>query len=370
VVVTFNDQFKLGRVKRPPVWTPPKHESLVDQTVRSLLHGLNARMWNNELPGERTLCELLSVSRPTLRAALEQLERTGLLYTTRGRRRRIVQHSKSKLAGATQKKVALLTPIPLDAFPPFVLNWIDLLRTRLAQERITLEIHCTPRCYGRFPGRALAAQLARTPASFWILFRSTLPMQRWFEQRRVGCVLAGSPFTGIALPSVDIDYRAACRHAGSLLRNRGHKRVCLLLPEGTHGGDVESIKGLAEGFADDSLVVLHHDNSREEIVACVDEALRLQPRVRAFVVARSAPVLSVVTRLLQCRFKMPDDVSVIARDDDAHMEFLTPQVTRYSVSSAVFGRYVSSLCLRAVRGLSTTPRTRKLIPRLIPGETV
>jgi len=351
-------------------WKPPPRETLVDQTVRSLLEGLRVGVWSGELPGERVLSDHLGVSRPTLRAALEQLQNRGLLSTSRGCRRGIAADATPELLKTVRKTVGILTPIPLEGMPPFALNWIDLLRTRLARERIVLEIHCAPRCFGRSPAAALSARLARTPVSIWIIFHSTLAMQKWFQERQVPCVMAGSPFAGVSLPSVDIDYRAACRHAGGVLRQRGHARVCLLLPEGMHGGDADSIAGLSEHFSADALTVLYHDGSRRSIVARVDQALALQPVARAFVVARSAPVLTVVTRLLQRGLRLPDDAAVISRDDDAYLDFLTPVVTRYRASPATFGRYLSEICLRKIRGSRIPVHARKLLPRFVAGETI
>jgi DNA-binding LacI/PurR family transcriptional regulator len=350
-------------------WTPPHRTSLADQAAEALLTGIRGGIWRGELPGERVLCEQLSVSRPTLRAALAELEGAGVLLAKRGKRRRIVVGGKAPARHSAVRSVGLLSPIPMESMPPFALNWIDRLRTRLAQDRLTLEMHVAPRCYGRTPSGTLSAWMARTPARAWILFHSTPAMQKWFQERRVPCVLAGSPFPGIHLSSIDVDYRAACRHAGGVLRRRGIERVCLLLPEGAHGGDSESIAGLSERYAADAIHLVHHDGSPRAIVASVDAVLAARPQTKAFVVARSAPVLAVITRLLERGCRLPDDVAVISRDDDAHLEFLTPRVTRYRTSPHAFARRLGDVCLRLAHGKRTPARGLKLLPKFVPGET-
>jgi DNA-binding GntR family transcriptional regulator len=45
--------------------------------------------WQGHLPGERELCAKLQVSRHTVRAALDELERDGLLEVSDRQRRKI-----------------------------------------------------------------------------------------------------------------------------------------------------------------------------------------------------------------------------------------------------------------------------------------
>ena len=68
----------------------PRRLSLVDQTVRSLRDGISSGHWQSHLPGERELCEYLQIGRNTLRAALQELERSGWLEVLHGQRRRII----------------------------------------------------------------------------------------------------------------------------------------------------------------------------------------------------------------------------------------------------------------------------------------
>ena len=350
-------------------WTPPRRMSLIEQTIRALAEGIQNRIWRGELPGERVLCERLNVSRPTLRSALAELEESGLLTRMRGCRRRIKLSSKAGAQKSRISAVGLLSPIPMESMAPFALNWIDVLRTRLSHERCALELHVMPRCFGKAPAATLAATMARLPARAWILFQSSPALQKWFQEHGVPCVLAGSPFKSITLPSIDVDYKAACRHAGGVLKRRGHQKVFLLLPEGAHAGDAESIAGLSECYTADKIQILRHDGSRREIVAHVDTVLAANAVKPAFIVARSAPVLSVLTRLLERGLRLPEDAAVISRDDDAHLDFLTPRVTRYRASPQVFARHLSDLCIRLLRGRHSRARARKLLPEYLPGET-
>jgi hypothetical protein len=61
----------------PAALTPPT--SLIVQAVLWLRQALADRVWRDHLPGEREFCEQVGVSRPTLRLALAQIERDGLV---------------------------------------------------------------------------------------------------------------------------------------------------------------------------------------------------------------------------------------------------------------------------------------------------
>ena len=63
-----------------------KRPSLVSEATAALRNTLGSDRWADYLPGERVLSSQLRVSRQTLRAALEQLRREGLIQVEPGRR--------------------------------------------------------------------------------------------------------------------------------------------------------------------------------------------------------------------------------------------------------------------------------------------
>src|SRR5688500_6097756 len=69
--------------------------SLPDTVAATLSQALESGRWTGELPSERKLCEILQVSRVSLRPALQQLERLGWLRTEPGRRRVVVRRARA-----------------------------------------------------------------------------------------------------------------------------------------------------------------------------------------------------------------------------------------------------------------------------------
>ncbi|MBM3860915.1 MAG: GntR family transcriptional regulator [Verrucomicrobia bacterium] len=353
----------------------PQRVSLVLQTAQLLREELQAGQWRDHLPGERELCERFQVSRPTMRGALEQLRREGRLDVAHGKRRRILAPRRCVASGSWAKTISLLSPVPLRSVPPFVLCWTDLLRAHLSREGFDLQFHVSQKCFAAQPASALAALVARGPAAVWVLLRSTAGIQRWFVEQQRPCLLAGTCAAGIELPSVDVDHRAAARHAAALLWRKGHRRAALLLPSGTYGGDTETEAGFREAFtasANDpgEPLVLQHDGSVAGVESCLDVALRPPQPATAFFVARTAHVLTVVTHLLRRGLRIPEDVAVISRDDDVFLEFLTPAVTRYVSAPEKFAQRLSQAAIQLARTGFAPRKPVRLMPAFVAGETV
>ena len=353
----------------------PQHVSLIAQTAQILREGLQARLWCDYLPGERELCERFQISRPTVRAALEQLRREGWLTVAHGKRRRIVTRRRRTASGPQTKVIGLLSPVPLRSLPPLALCWADELRTHLSLKGFELEFHVSQKCFTSCPASALAGLVVRAPAAVWVLFRSASETQRWFVDKMRPCLVVGTCAPSVELPSVDTDYRATARHAAGLMRRQGHRRAALLLPRGAYGGDAETEAGFREVFSastsDPGLaLVLRHDGSVAGVESCVALALRPPRPVTAFLVARTAHVLTVMTHLQRRGLRIPQDAAVISRDNDAFLEFVTPAVTRYVISPESFARRLLRPVIQlAQTGFASTKPVR-LMPRLVAGETI
>lgn len=356
----------------PTAPKPPQRVSLVSLTAQSLLESMQAGHWQGHLPGEREMCARLQVSRHTLRAALAELQREGHLEVSERQRRRI--HLKKTTPRAAQPRViAVLSSRPLTAMSPTAVVMIDDLRDQLSRAGFSLEMHVTPACFTAKPARALESLTARTPAAAWILLSSLEPMQTWFLRKRLPCLVVGSSPRGIALPSFDMDYRALCRHAGAMLRRKGHKHIVLIRPEGEFGGDIESENGLVEamqGGEPPKFQVLRHDGTAAHVCAMLDKMLRTANPPTACVVARGVHALTVMMHLQRGGRRIPQDMAVVSRDDESFLQHTVPAVTRYAADPAQFARNVS----KAARQLAETgvlpPKAARLMPQLVRGETV
>ncbi len=359
---------------RPPLQQVPRKPTLVAQTVSVLREEIQQGRWRQWLPGENELCGQLHVSRVTLRAALKELQREGMLRTSQGRRREVVPQSRTRSRQTANHRVVLLTAEPLQALPTFAVCWIDGLREQLSDAGFHLEIHVSRLVYGARTTGALEALIRTARPAVWVLYRSTLEMQRWFATHALPGVITGSRHPGVLLPSVDVDYRATCRHAAGQFLAKGHRRLALLNPESGTGGELESEEGFREAlkpaiWARAEAVVARHDGSVGSVCRALDRLLRQPERPTALLVSRPVHVLSALGHLPLRGIKVPRDMAVISRDDDSFLEHVVPSVARYSSDPSAFAQRLSRVVLKVAESGLSTVADQKLMPHFVRGQT-
>ncbi|HEY1174352.1 MAG TPA: substrate-binding domain-containing protein [Verrucomicrobiae bacterium] len=372
LVKSFDQSYRMKALSSPSAALPlPERVSLVTQTARILRLGLETGRWPGALPGERLLSEQLRVSRPTLRAALAQLEKDGLLQTSQGKRRQTVISQKRSRGSKSSapKSICLLSPHPLDAVPPMVLFWINELRARLAELQLGMELVVRPSAYHAKAEKAWEELAASHPSAAWVLFLSNEPMQRWFAARKIPALVVGSCPADNPLPSVDVDYRAACRHAAQWFSGHGHKRLALLLPASGCPGDQESEEGFCEGALKGEVKIVRHDETVAGVCARVDRLIALAEAPTAFLIARSAHALTVLTHLQRRGIKVPQDIALISRDDDAYLQHVVPTLARYTSRPQQFARKVGEALVQVLERGAKPGRAVRLMPEFLRGET-
>ena len=353
----------------------PKRPSLVNEATTILRNSLQSGLWVDFLPGERVLSTQICISRQTLRAALERLRREGLIKVAPGRRRRILHPPNSPSRRAPSKQVFMLSPFPLNALRPSVIFLVDELREHLAEAGYHLELHVSQRYYSKHPFKALESLLHQKPTVSWILYLATLQMQRWFLDRGLPVFVFGSSYPEIALPSGDIDYRAACRHAVGTFLGKGHRQIAFLIDNTGRAGDQESKISFLEAMqklegAGPQGIVAEHNGTLPGICSRLDSLMSAPTPPSAFLVANSAHVLTVMGHLLRLGIRLPEDVALISRDDDSFLEYIVPTVARYSYPPALFALKMSRIAVQLARGANVLPKRMLLVPQLIKGDTL
>jgi len=359
--------------KTAPTPALPQRLSLVAQTSHSLREGIRTGYWREYLPAERELCARLQISRRTLRAALEALQREGLLRVE-GRARRIVsrRHSSAARAGRSRVVTVLAARSPRELHPTAMLL-LDTLRDNLARAGFRIDFHANPSCFSARPARALAKVAHQNPGAVWVTFGSREPMQRWFMQRLLPLLVLGSCRPGIALPSIDVDFHATCRHAGDVLWRKGHRRFAVVLPRDAFDGDDESERGFREALRphpEARLRVLRHNGSAAHLCSLLDAALRESAPPTGFFVAHPRDALTVLTHLLRRGKRVPQDAAVLARDDESYLAHTSPVLSRYATDPQHFARKVSAAVRTLAETYTLAPKAIRLMPAFIAGETV
>jgi LacI family transcriptional regulator len=353
----------------------PERLSLVNQALACIQDGITKGQWIEWLPAERVLCETLQVSRSTLRHALIQLKRNGIIKAIYGVGNRIEKITLVKSSFNMPKDVAILTPEPLDRLRPAQTLWIDELRAMLSERGIQLHVINGNQYFRSRPKTSLDKLVKQRPHGCWILLLATASCQEWFAKSGLPCLIAGSCHTGIELPFCDLDHRTACRHAAGMLITLGHKRLVFFAQKSPLAGDIESEQGFFEGVQksnhpDVSVTAARHDASSAGITQALKKLMSQPQRPTALVVPNALHYIAVVSSLSYLGWHIPSQVSVISRDDDTFLWFYTPEPSRYVVSSRTYARSLLHSLIEIVEGNAVSVQSLKIIPKFMRGSTI
>jgi DNA-binding LacI/PurR family transcriptional regulator len=354
----------------------PQRQSLEKQTAAVLEEEIRRGTWRDLLPGERALCEMLQISRHTLRAALGQLHRDGLIRAEQGVGNRIVgQAGPAERKRLASQDVGLLIPGELADLVPRHILWIDELRAMLGERGCRLHMFHGRKYAQRDPGRALQRLLTQHAHKCWILLLSAEPVQKWFEKQQVPCIVAGTIYAGVELPYCDLDHRASCRHAAGVLLGRGHRRVALVIQKSRRAGDLESEAGFAEGirrsaYEDTEVMIAYHDATAGGIFATVKRLMQRKPAPTALLVTNVFHYLTVVSGLAQMGYRVPEDVSVVSRDGEAYFSYLVPAPTHYRTEPRLFAKTIMAPVLQLLEGAPIGKRALHLMPEFVAGQSI
>ena len=351
-----------------------RRRSLIVETADALRSALEQGVFAGRLPGERKLCEMLRVSRPTLRAALGKLSTEGWIDVSHGRPRRVLRRVLPPISQA-RPKLVVLTPQHTGEMPGAFRVILEELRTRLLNTEMLLEVLVKPAAFSARPHRMLETLVEAHPESIWLLHLSAESTQRWFFERAVPCVLAGTPVDGVWLPGVDLDHRATCRHAASTLLNAGRRHLAMLIPEGGRGGEEESRSGFLEGASGRGSTpeeprVVRHDASVAGVCQVLQRLLRQTPRIDGLLVGRAGNALTALTHLLRTGIRIPSDIALISRDDDPFLAHTDPALARYGSRPSQFAGALARIVEKLAQGSTAGGEVRLLMPELIRGQTL
>jgi DNA-binding LacI/PurR family transcriptional regulator len=353
----------------------PQKSSLVAQTAAILRERIEAGEWHRWLPGEHELSAQLHVARMTLRRALDQLQRSGLVRASQGKRREITERRRRRATPAVSGRVLLLTPTPLNFLAPFHVLLTNELRDELERAGFHLEIHSERGAYGRGWSRNLKRLIQQLRPAGCVLVASTEKMQLWFSRHRLPCVIVGSRHPGVEVPSVDKAHRAACRHAVGLFLARGYRRLVLLNPDSGLAGDLESEEGFREGAAqttrdDVRSSVVRHDGTVADICSKLQALFRRRDLPTGLLVSRAVNVLTVMGHLMRCSLRLPEDVALISRDHEPFLERMVPSVAHYVISPENMARRISVAMLEMVQSKLVSAVNYQIMPEFMEGETL
>jgi len=349
----------------------PLRHSLVHQLSSILEEDIRRARWNEWLPGERELTGVYQVSRCTIRTVLDRLRKDGIVETVHGQGTRVVKPGRKGKLGNQKITFGILLPRARDRFRHFITLVINDLRERLFDHGCQVFLHEHPQVAAGRALEYLGKLVAQHRHSCWLLVGCSLETQRWFSEHRIPTVISGTCDPTLGLPFVSLDNYALGRHAAMTLLQHGHRRVGALL---TH-----SNPGLRSGLYDvfgrapsgtTSFVALEVDDEVERVARAVDRLVGLSPPPTAIFVAESNLYLSAFARLSQLRLRIPEDISLLCRDDEPYLGSLLPSPARYSKNPHLYAKRLLGFVLKTIGGEPLPQSGGYIMPEFVVGDSL
>ncbi len=334
-----------------------------------------AGTWQRYLPGERRLCQLFQVSRPTIQTALRVLVKEGRLVIKRGCRTRI-QDTPNRPKVGRNRLVGLITQMPVTQMTQNAHHGVSEMRAHLAEHGFSTEIFVCSPSGARPQLKKLENFVRQNPVFCCVLISVTREVQLWFAQNSMPALVLGWCHAGVKLPSLDVDFQSVCRHAAGVFLSKGHRNIGLVLESSGAAGDLASEAGFREGAArftgteEIRTMVMRHNGTPRHITDKLEALFSSPNPPTALLVAHPLPVFTVLFFLLRRGLTVPESVSVIARDQDHLFSSFLPPISHYHFDGNSFVHRLTHLMLKFVGQGYLAPEPHLLFPKFFAGATV
>ena len=352
----------------------PQRNSLISQVVDILIEKINEKTWGKWLPSERALCASLHVSRNTLRAALSHLKEQNIIKSIHPIGTKIIGNSPNK-PQEISKTIGILAPVAPENMRPHLALIIDRLRGDLAEIGYLLHIHCGEHFFRSNAPAALDKLVKRHTYACWLLMLAEEHVKQWFYKNKINCVVSGSCQPDHPLPFVDVDFRALCRHAVGQILAAGHRDIALLLDQSKKGGDLDSEQGFNEGIEqtkthDVSHRIIRHQGNPESIGRTLSRIFSAKSPPTAIIICNPYIYLYTHTWLQSQGLRIPDDISLVCRDNDFFLQFIYPRPSYYGINPQIFACKLFKLILETINSGGVPPRSIRIMPDYEKGDSL
>ena len=356
-------------------WINPKwRKSLGEHTADMLREAIASGKFGQELPSESELTTLFSVSRPVVRQAVHLLQSEGILLKAQGRKTRILASARSGkrgLAGSISVCLVFIGRRPVSYSANPMLETLRFELARLGVEWNEFSIAQPDRSGGW--KKRLIARLRDPGRTCCLLVGSNPAIQEWFSQQQIPALVLGSCAEEVRLPSIDIDYRAVGRHASGQFAKQGHRRVELLMPQRVLLGDEATVQGFVDYQAVHPAFDVRHSYLNDEVeqnCRIVNRLLDRSDPPTAFFTFRPHYAATLLTHLQQNGYRVPEKISVLARESEPLLQAMRPTLGCYFSSHQIRARRA----IRMVHGIlnASLPMGKaiRVVPQFLPGQSL
>lgn len=345
--------------------------SKATQAASLIEDAIEKHEWKDTLPSERFLSEELVISRTCLRQALAILTSKGVISSPEQSRRRKILVSPSHKKKLTQ--VVFLTPKPESGTNKNLLEQAAHLRSFLSKSNYQVHILSPALTTNEASSQKIISNLTSNfPRAMWVLYQCPEIIQQWFSQQKLPSIILGSRFPNVHLPSLDVDYRAACRHATGMLLSKGHRSIGFVRFRSKLAGDDLAYSGMLEAISSSGHSniqqpqVFAQNFSTENLVEKLKAAFSYSNAPTALICVNTHHFITTMTFLIGHGVKVPQEVSLVCLNEHDMFSSFWPEPTYYTTGN----RLMKELTQMIINVKSTSTTTTRLMPELVVGKTV
>lgn len=334
-----------------------RRPSLVATVVDILRRDLQKGAWRENLPGEHRLCEQLQISRPTLRLALNRLQREGLIEVSQGQRRRITGKARTLIRQAkAPTTIGVVTGLPYHMLSSISLFLLGKLERSIYEAGHRFELCASPYPSSPQTNKQLDRLIGESKADYWV-FLGFLGSLRYWENRYRGRILVvDARRSDRSLACIGVDTYAMAYHSVGAFLRPGHTRIALLNPRVDPSRDKLIEDGFRAGFAasrlpNDSAIVATHNGTVESIHDALGRLIRSKNPPTGLLVTRPQHAVTAMTYLIAQGVRIPQDMSLISLGYDPVIDLVHPPMSYYGTDWELFGKRLCRMVLQmAERG--------------------
>lgn len=322
--------------------------SATEQVAEHLRNAIRRGELSGAMPGVHPLAEQLEVNHKTVRAAVRQLEREGLLVDLgKGLQRRIVLRDDLNLPAL---RIAVLSYEQRDAGVR-----LGRVKQRLRDEGHTPFYATKSQMDLGFDVRRIARLVRRTEFDAWIVLSGPRGVLEWFSEQDFPTFALYGQRTNLPIAGVGPDHMTPSRAAVRRLIELGHRRIVLIVREShrSRGPDVTERATFEEmqahGLPTGSYNLPEWNDTPEDYFRVLDELFRITPPTALII---EEPFLFHVAKnhLARQGIFTPEDVSLISLEPDPSYLWNKPSVAHLAFNYGLVERPIVRWAKNIARG--------------------
>ncbi len=322
----------------------PKYERLRDTLIAELSSGRMAP--GDMFPPEPVIAEQLKIARSTVRQALAEMERSGLIRRVRGRGTFVHSEAPVRLRSGLDV-FALVVPEVRNGYYPSLLASFE--EASVAAHNQVIVVSTRDDAYRQ--ADSLLQLIDKRVSGVAVVAATTPPTPayqiRQVQAQRIPVVLCHRHVAGIRAPLIAFNGRDVGRRAGEAMLRRGHRRVAYVstarseLALSYEAGLRAALEAAGVSLPADRVVYVDdpfREDFEDRMDAAVEGLLRQPERPTALFASFDSIAELIHLQLIRRGVSVPADISIVSFGGAARSGPMQQRLTAVTVDEEKVGR--------------------------------